>query len=277
MINNSYTRVLKPLSIINNILKTSRITVSLISGVFTFMIIFPVYKLSIHTFIRCIPIVVVTMIGFILNDLYDIEKDRRANKNRPICKGMLLKKHALLAVFLLSAQSLIIDLFYKDSSSFLIILITLIGVIIYSPFAKNNPLFKGLFTALLCCSPLMYGLFIVKHDINFIFLLPILVFIIGREILLDIYDFESDLFYKMKTIPNLIGISLSKRISWGLMISGCMGMFLLSQKNIISIFLSLAGIIIISYLAFTQQNEKREIFFTRIVMLIGSITAAMII
>jgi len=172
--------------------------------------------------------------------------------------------------------SLTIDLLFNDVKSFIVILLTILGVIIYSPFAKRFPLFKGFYTSLLCCAPLQYGLTIAKVDMNLLLYIPIIIFITGREILLDIYDLEGDKKNNIYTIPIRYGVAFSRTVCWTLMIVGCSSLIFLSG-NIIGIFAACISALIVILLFIYKKGERTEILFTQIAMMLGCISIALLL
>ena len=260
------------------ILKTSRVETSFISGILTSLIILTHSDSQLlQGFLRGLPIIFVTMIGFILNDIYDYEKDKASKKNRPICTDRLKVKATLKWIILISILASVIDILYKDYTSLLVIMFTIVGVAFYSPFSRRIPLFKGFYTALLCCAPLIYGLTIVRYPINFYYLIPIVIFVIGRELMLDVFDLAGDSIYKLKTIPIYLGKWLSLNLSWLCMYLGSYILFVMAHNPAGNIFSALSLLTIMS--AYLLIYRKSNAFFeitTRIALLIGSVAITFI-
>lgn len=255
------------------VIQTSRVQTSVISGVLAALIIHNHTKiLLIDCILKSIPIIFVTMSGFICNDIYDYEKDKKAGKNRPICSGRLSKKTAAGWAMLFAIFSLLINLAYCDFYPMLVISLTIALVALYSPFSRHIPLFKGFYTAVLCCSPLIYGLSISGYPINVIQFVPIIIFIFGREIMLDIFDLRGDGESNLKTFPNYFGVAFSKNLSWLFVFLG--SFVLLGQAfNTQGYLFSFIAFSIIVWAYLLKQKKSNEFYesITRLALLIGSI------
>lgn len=250
-----------------------RVPVALISLGTTFFYILIKNGVDFAIFIQSISIFGVTGAGFVLNDIYDYKKDKNSDKIRPICQDLLPKKIALLFSILILLISASIPAFFRNWDATIIIAITIIGISIYSPLSKHFSFFKGLFTAALCCMPLLYGSALINYNLNPIILLPIILFIIGREIILDIFDMKGDAHEKRATIPNILGKSVSKNLAWVFMnISGVL-LILLSLNNLSSTIISLVIISLLLYSTFIPiKQESRIVFLTRLIMILSIFT-----
>ncbi len=235
------------------ILQTSRVGISCISGLLASLILFThhEYPFLISLF-RGVPIIFATMIGFILNDIYDYKKDKLAKKQRPISLDKLNQINAYFGAFLFLIFALLIDVYFADFFAMYVIVLTVLAVWIYSPFSKRFPLFKGFYTAALCCAPLLYGLVLAKSEINIIAFIPIIVFIVGREIMLDIFDFKGDHISGLKTIPIFLGKNLSRTLSW---ISMYLGGFILISFSQLVLYPQLKMANNIVKIFFTEQGN----------------------
>jgi 4-hydroxybenzoate polyprenyltransferase len=247
---------------------TSRPQSSFLSGIATLIILLSQNENSIFKYIfQSLPIVLATMVGFILNDVYDYEKDKTANKDRPIALGILDRNLAINTAFVLSFVSIVITLFFCNLSSVFFIILLITGLIFYSPISKHLPVIKGFITALLTTSPIAYGSIILKMNFPFYFYISIVIFIIGREILLDTKDLVSDTNFGLKTIPYYFGLNISRLISWLLMSIGLLYYFLELSSLISQAIIGIGTIIFLVALIMDLDNSVPHAGLTKATML----------
>jgi 4-hydroxybenzoate polyprenyltransferase len=254
---------------ISNFLFSCRPITSFLSGILAFIILFQNTGLVVSSMIKVIPIIVVTMLGFVFNDLYDIQKDKLANKNRPITTGELSKKTAITFAVITSILMLSFELLVNNIYSFYLILGTLIAVILYSPFSKAIPLLKIVYTAFLCCAPLLYGYLVSGINVELIKFLPILLFIIGRELWLDEIDLIGDLKANIKTLAYYLGKKKSIFLAFTLMFLSS-GFIFLSEPSYLAIIFSVFSVFsLLICLIFIRFNENVAVNISRVSMLLG--------
>ena len=265
------------IKIIKNVAVSSRIGVSAISMACTYLYLVIAKGISLENLILSFSIFFVTSAGFIWNDIYDYTKDKTAQKNRPICSDKLSIKTAKIAATIISFFSILIPLLFGNIPAVLTISALILGVILYSPFSKNISLFKGLFTAILCCGPIFYANIIAHKLVPFTAYIAIMIFITGREILLDIYDIKGDILSSRKTIPSQIGIKFSNLLSWTLMYIGTTFLIYFAHDNVIIIWLTcFCLLLLIIATLLPQKKESLVVNLTRFVMLISSLSLALI-
>lgn len=253
-------------------IKSGRPITSLLSG---FLALFVFVKIGAYTFLdfyKLLPIVIVTMLGFVYNDIYDKEKDSLSNKKRPIASGKLSSKLAFKYTLITSILVLLFEIYFNNIYSFIAILITLTSVFLYSPLSRKFPLTKTFYTSLLCCMPFIYGyLASGNFNINIIQLLPIIIFIIGREIWLDSIDLESDKKYGIVTLSSKLTSETSKIISFILMFLGGVCILLIKQNDLAIYCTTISMSIIVLSFYLVKINENLAVNLTRISMFLGMI------
>ncbi len=255
------------------LLETGRLTTSIISGAVALLIISLNSENSIFWGIaRVMPIIFVTMIGFILNDIFDTEKDRSANVSRPLADGNLDEKYAKKGIFILILVSVLLELLFFDFKPLMVLLSALIGVLLYTPFSLRFPPAKGIWTALLTFTPVLYAEYISRANIPLSVYLLIFLYIVGRELLLDVKDYNGDVGFGLKTIPFYLGLTSSRWVSWILMFTSVSSVLLLSNGHMALLFAvcSFATLSIAAY--FYLKNQELSILTTRFVLLLSSIS-----
>jgi len=113
------------------VFKTARPISSLMSGLFVTMMLLREPRYSIvWSVLHAIPVILVTMIAFIVNDIYDYEKDLLSNYDRPILKGSLKKNSASLYAIVYAIIATILALLIKVNESFIVFAAALIGAVL---------------------------------------------------------------------------------------------------------------------------------------------------
>jgi 4-hydroxybenzoate polyprenyltransferase len=214
-----------------------------------------------------IPVILVTMTAFIVNDIYDYEKDLLSNFDRPIVKGLLQRKTARRFAAFLALCATIIAVLFKVNESFIIFAAALIGAFLYSPTSRRAPVIKGIFTAALCLAAVKYAGTIAGITIPIYLYTTIAFFIVGRELWLDTKHFDYDSSFDLKTIPSFIGLNNSQVIAWSFMF-GSIVTFLLIQTNISALILASGGVVCLGLaILFDVLNIVEHAGFTTLAML----------
>lgn len=159
-----------------------------------------------------------TMLGFVINDIFDVDKDRAGGVRRPIADGRL----SLRGAWLLAGALCLLTVIASPSAPlpYAVVSGTIAGFFLYSPFARTWPAAKGLFTAVLCCAPLMYGAVITGVSIPVEGYVALVTFIVGRELYMDGREVEMDRAVGMRTIAVWVGSKPAERIGIALMMFG---------------------------------------------------------
>ncbi len=235
---------------------TARPITAIVAGLLMFVLLagdnqHPVWK----DILLSIPIVLTTMVGFILNDIFDYKKDVQAEVKKPIAMGQLKRERAVIYIIGLTSLALLIEGIVNKYSSIVILLSTLLGVFFYSPLSKRIPILKGVATAALTLTPIIYASSVLKIQIPYFVYLTILGFIFGREILLDIKDYQGDLQHGIKTIVAYLEIPKSRILSWSLMFISVL-YYLSKLSSPYSVTLGLLGLTAL-IVAFIQDRNNQ--------------------
>jgi 4-hydroxybenzoate polyprenyltransferase len=157
----------------------------------------------------------VTMSGFVWNDLYDAEMDRQAGKMRPIASGELSPRTAALSSVFACFFALLNSQMILGSSATLVLICTMIALLLYSPFGRVHPLVKPIWVGALCMSPFAFSSIAVDLAPDTAILLLGFIFIFMRELLIDLQDAESDRDWGVWTIDQLCDPKSLELICWG--------------------------------------------------------------
>ncbi|HEX2956601.1 MAG TPA: UbiA family prenyltransferase [Chitinispirillaceae bacterium] len=136
----------------------------------------------------------ITAIGFgnVINDILDIKTDRISHPDRPLPKGELSSRAAVIYSILLCVISLLCARLVSVPH-LLATVIPIALLIVYSFFLKGTPLSGNLLVGILVAYPLLYG-GISGINFNHLIIPAMLAFLLNlaREIIKDIHDKEGD-------------------------------------------------------------------------------------
>ncbi len=191
--------------------QTTRILVSSIIGLIIFI---PIYSMNFDVFVsisKSLPFLLAAMGGFALNDFFDIKRDKVNKPYRAIPSGKLNSYQVKFIAFVLLLISFIYSYFFSESGIELFLFLSAnVGVIIYNFVVKKIAFFKTIVTAVLCSLPLLYIIIMLKYNsIYFLLAFATCIFIIGRELLMDIIDLKGDEASGIITLPKIIGYRAS--------------------------------------------------------------------
>ena len=243
-------------------------------------------------------ILLITMGGYLINDIYDIESDKINKPGKVYISTIISIKSGLFLYFLTSITGLILGLYLSINknlnhlSGFFIV--TVILLFIYTKILKKLPLIGNIIVALLVSLPIFlvyefdHSMISIKDIFDNLFLSIIIFFYLLfaflttliREIIKDLQDIKGDNKFKLKTLPIMIG---NKRtINFVVFLSFLLQLLLLlvlidSFKNdyylilIFSITLSLLVAYLIYKLRVPFKNNPYQLLSSlmKIIMLVG--------
>ena len=243
-------------------------------------------------------ILLITMGGYLINDIYDIESDKINKPGKVYISTIISIKSGLFLYFLTSITGLILGFYLSINknlnhlSGFFIV--TVILLFIYTKILKKLPLIGNIIVALLVSLPIFlvyefdHSMISIKDIFNNLFLSIIIFFYLLfaflttliREIIKDLQDIKGDNKFKLKTLPIMIG---NKRtINFVVFLSFLLQLLLLlvlidSFKNdyylilIFSITLSLLVAYLIYKLRVPFKNNPYQLLSSlmKIIMLVG--------
>ncbi len=226
-------------SLVATVLKLSRASTSALA----FALVFLPYYFHTGEFwpslALAIPIFSIAMCMFILNDINDIERDRINHPRRPIPAGWITIDTAAIVYLLLFVVSLALIRVLIESNAHYIYLLGFLLAINYSTIVNNLPRLKTPYVAFTTTIPI----FIVNTAAGVV-VIPITIaaaiflFVLGREILMDLQDAPGDGLTLAKSFSaRTIGI-----VAFALQAAamGVLGLHLSNPARMISLALILA-------------------------------------
>jgi 4-hydroxybenzoate polyprenyltransferase len=243
-------------------------------------------------------ILLITIGGYLINDIYDIESDKINKPDKVYITNIISIKNGLFLYFLTSIAGLILGFYLSINknlnhlSGFFIV--TVILLFIYTKILKKLPLIGNIIVALLVSLPIFlvyefdHSMISIKDIFDNLFLSIIIFFYLLfaflttliREIIKDLQDIKGDNTFKLKTLPIMIGNK--KTINFVVFLSFLLQLILLlvlidSFKNdyylllIFSITLSLLVAYLIYKLRVPFKNNPYQLLSSlmKIIMLVG--------
>ena len=187
-------------------LQTTRLPVSFTIGLIVFL---PLYLSENNFFIsilKAIPFMFASMGGFALNDYFDFNRDAINKPFRAIPSGKLTRNHVKKISLLLLFIALMISYFFSDTlTEFVFYISAIFGVILYNLIVNKISLIKTLSAAIISSIPLFYIIVILNYHPTYLLLgLSTCIFLLGRELLMDVLDIKGDTLSGISTIVKFI-------------------------------------------------------------------------
>jgi geranylgeranylglycerol-phosphate geranylgeranyltransferase len=175
------------------------------------------------------------------NDYFDYEIDKINHPNRPLPSGVFKRITGLYLGLILFAISVVLSLLI-NIFCFAIMFIIIILTFIYEYYLKNKGVLGNFLVAFTVSIAFIYGGAIATDFLKPIFFSLVSFFVFfGREILLDVRDFEGDKKTR-KTLPLIIGGKKSIIIGSALVITSGIILFIPFFYGLYSIWYGLMAI-----------------------------------
>jgi|SRR5579871_290327 len=215
---------------------------------------------------------ILTMFGFVMNDVMDFDKDARAGVRRPIAMGRLSRTGA---VFFASALLLSVYLISPAGGwGGIVLAFTGVALVAYSPLAQRFPLGKGLYVALLCCAPLLYGSMVGGVRRSWLSYATLASFVLGREALMDSDELIGDSGFGMETIAAILGRRPARQIGITAMLSSAV-LLLGIERGSIGRLAATATLLSLTFVfLWPGLSDGRRIHLSRFPMLTGAVAIA---
>lgn len=183
--------------------------------VLVFLIPYLLYSDHVHTELLCICICILLASSFFthtINDIYDYKTDYLNKRDKPLVKGFLTLKQAKIIAVYFFCCTIFFSLLTKDVVyTNLSILLLILGL------AYSHPLANFSHNSILSILVIILGSVIIPYSLglyaalghyefsdNIFLLIGIVLIVIGRVILKDIWDFKGDKLTGRKTFAVLI-------------------------------------------------------------------------
>jgi geranylgeranylglycerol-phosphate geranylgeranyltransferase len=204
---------------------------------------------------QTVPLLPVCMCGFILNDLRDIEKDRENHPHRPLPCSQISEWAASLGYFCLLALALILFKLYLDSTTLYLYMLLLLMFVNYNYVIDYVPITKNIYVASagLVLIALLSSL---TSRVNLSIIAPAtFLFLLGREMLMDIQDSKGD----ENTLAKHIGVRVSENFAFASKFFGSLLLFLTATNALDTILVSLILVGDCLFLYLWKANAYRRL------------------
>lgn len=168
------------------------------------------------SFLSALPFFLAATGGFALNDYYDAEKDIVNKPYRAIPSGKMSGRAALAtAIVLIVGAFVTASLSYGNKLQLVLYYLSILGVCFYNYLVKHFTLSKNVVTSLVSTLPILYVVSFLRYPPAYL-LIPAasLMFLIGREWLMDIRDIKGDGLSGIETLPMRIGTGRTALIAF---------------------------------------------------------------
>jgi 4-hydroxybenzoate polyprenyltransferase len=203
-----------------------RFATSLIVGSGVFLSCWLTTRSSLYSLIRALPFVFACMGGFALNDYYDLKKDFVNRPYRAIPSGRISSRGAFFVGSVLTSLAVLLGAWMgRDGLERTLYVLAGLGVIGYNVAVKYCGRVKSLYTALLASIPFAFIIYQQHYAaIYWFFIAAVIMFITGREIVMDIHDLEGDRVTGVTTWPMTVGVPTAEKASVALQLVGCLAL-----------------------------------------------------
>jgi len=175
------------------------------------------------------PVLTICMCGFVLNDLSDIEKDRENHPARPLPSNAIGEVTASVLYFSLLGISLIAIKLYVSGSDVYLYVLLLIALVNYNYVVFYLPLAKNIYVAVMGLIPIFILGSLLDNNQGVGLVAPSLfLFLLGREVLLDVQDAGGD----KGTLAKAIGLRSAENIAFALKLIGSLWLFAVTRGKL---------------------------------------------
>jgi 4-hydroxybenzoate polyprenyltransferase len=239
---------------------------SLIAGFLAGVVVFRGGGTPYSAFSAGASISLATAFGFVLDDLSDLSWDRRTGKITALTANQITVSRAKLLACCMAVSAVIISPGGMLGQA--AIALTLIALAGYQFLSKVLPVSKGFYTATLSCIPLFYGALLTRLFVPVSIYAALWIFILGRELLIDVDQAEADLINDFHTFAVLCGPRAVKMLADAIMLFG-LGLLLVSAKNWGAILLSAATSATVICILYSSRWAGRRPTLLRLALALG--------
>jgi geranylgeranylglycerol-phosphate geranylgeranyltransferase len=251
------------------ILSVTRVATSLlIGGAMVFLGLFNGETLT-SAVARSLPLTLVAMGGFSLNDSADALRDRINRPYRPVPAGLIGPQSARkLGLCLLLIASVLALSILKSPREIAIVGIGLVGTAVYNVIVARASYLKNVWTGALCSLPIIW--FTENYSVSYLMVIAVFAYISGRELLMDVVDIRGDMAAGVFTIPCRIGVKQASVIGYGFVLGGAVLFQLLVKSSIISAaMMAVIALSIVRWIAGDEKSRVTTIYLLWMPMLLG--------
>jgi 4-hydroxybenzoate polyprenyltransferase len=167
---------------------------------------------ALYAFTRALPPALICMCGFIINNLYDLERDKQNHPGRPLPGGRITPLSACVIYFLLLAIVLAQVRLYATERNIFLYLFLLLSAINYNVVIQYVPYSKNLYVAAVAAASIfLLATLTGAPDVRLYVAGAAFFYFLGKEMLMDILDAKGD----GLTFAKLVGLKRAANIAFG--------------------------------------------------------------
>jgi geranylgeranylglycerol-phosphate geranylgeranyltransferase len=201
-----------------------------------------------------VPMFIICMCTFVLNDLNDIDRDRTNHPERPLPSGAISLR-ATAALFIMTFLGSIITIrLLTDPALHLLYLAILLFSLGYSPIADCLPKVKTFYVAAIILVGLILVAKTVKMEMDIRLLLTAFLFVLGREMLMDAQDAAGD----GDTIAKWVAPKNATFLAFGLQALGVFILFSAVNAAREAIAASLIAVLLVAIVWGWRKEDRRR-------------------
>nr|WP_281435235.1 UbiA family prenyltransferase [Rhizobium lemnae] len=210
-----------------------------------------------------------TMVGFLVNDMFDIGKDRAAGKRKPLTTGALSIRTGTFYASGMSVAAIAATAACFGVDAAVYITLIIVCATFYSPVSAAVPLIKGPYTALLVLSPFVFASAIGKIGVQGEIYVALFSFVLFREMALDAVDLDGDLRAGFKTIAFFIGRKFAFALGLlGMLGASAFGAYVFDNSH--GQLYMFGGVIVqLAVVILSFWDERKSLSVSRFVLLAG--------
>ncbi len=169
-----------------------------------------------------VPVILVASAGYISNDIYDLESDKISKPWRPLVKGYISARSALLVAYIFFISSMIYSIIFIGIYTFIFVALNSILVLLYNAYLKKYGIIGNLAVSFSSANTIIYGslalveLYDLPYSRIYISLIPMVFAVLLsliRELLKGIEDLEGDKAKNVRTLAISIGVRKTSILS----------------------------------------------------------------
>lgn len=201
------------------------------------------------------PIFTISMFTFILNDLNDIDRDRINHPDRPLPSGAISQRCAAAFQMSILSISILMVLFFVEATSHYFYFLIILSASSYSTVVSHFPQLKTFYVA----GTIALGLGLVSDiadiSLNVQLLVTAFLFVLGRELLMDIEDLTGD----GDTLAKWMTPDAATRAAFSLQALGSCALFFAADAAAKAVAASIIAILLIVIIRAWHTKGHRQL------------------
>ncbi len=207
---------------VSGLLQTTRVPTALLMGATVFLPALFTGVAPLAALLRAVPFVLGALGGFALNDYHDASKDRVNNPHRAIPRGALSESGVLAAALVLLVAALLAGVYEaRGRADLLLYAVFILGMWSYNVVVRRLAASKTVYTAVVSSTLVWFDVVVLGYrPLYYLFPIAVVLFIVGRELLMDIRDMRGDRLGGAVTVPMILGPGATARLAFALQLAG---------------------------------------------------------